>query len=98
MVTRRLSISGGRIGNKKLNCRVLDGGLRLSTSRRRGQMKIPPRLLHISCNLLSQRIDRRKLELLSNALQKQHLDFGLRRQFNRMEIQKVGLDRERIGA
>src|SRR5579864_6134944 len=58
------------------------------------QMEISPGLLHIPRNLLAQSLDRRKLDLIPQSLQKADLNFGIRRQFERMKIQQMRFDGE----
>ena len=62
----------------------------------------PPQILlrlpHIPPNLLFQRFDRRKLDLIAQPIQKINFNFRLRRKFQRMKIQQVGFDGKRIAA
>ncbi len=60
------------------------------------QMKVPLCLRDIFPNLLTQGFDRRKLDFVPQAFEKADLDFGLGRQFEWMEIEQVGLDREQL--
>ena len=59
-------------------------------------MKISPRLLHIAAYLLAQRVNRGKFNLIPHPLQKTYFNFGLRRQFNGMEIQQMRFDRKQF--
>src|SRR5258708_177074 len=62
------------------------------------QMKISARLLHVMRDLLAQGLDGRKLDLIAHAVEKTDLDFALRSQVNRMEVQQVRLDGKRLRA
>src|ERR1700686_4358609 len=62
------------------------------------QMKISSCLLHITRDLLPQRLHGRELDLIPHSIEKTDLDFALRRQLDRMKVQQVGLDGKRIGA
>src|SRR4029077_10065318 len=53
---------------------------------------------HIPPDLLFQRFDRRKLDLIAQTIEEVNLNFGFRRKFKRMKIQQVGLDGKRIAA
>src|ERR1700692_583614 len=61
-------------------------------------MKISPRLVHIVRNLFAQCFDGRKLDLISDPIEKADLHFALRRQFNGMKIEKVSFNGKRIRA
>ena len=56
------------------------------------QLKVAPRLVHVSGNLLAQGIDGGELNLIAQPLQKVDLYLGLRSQLYRMEIQQMCLD------
>src|ERR1019366_4070328 len=62
----------------------------------------PPQILlplpHIPPDLLSQRIDRRKLDLIPQTIQKMKFDFRFRRKLEWMEIQQVRFDGKGISA
>src|ERR1022692_995686 len=60
--------------------------------------QIPLRLSHIPPDLFFQGFDRRKLDLIAQAIQKMKFDFGLGRQFKRMKIQQVRFNGKRVGA
>lgn len=55
-------------------------------------------LPHIPPDLFLQSLDRRKLDLVAQAIQKMQFDFGLRGKFERMEIQQMRLNGKRIAA
>src|SRR5271168_1897736 len=59
-------------------------------------MEVSARLVDIASNLLPQNFDGRKLDLVAQALQKADLDLRLRREFDGMEIEQVGLDGEKL--
>jgi hypothetical protein len=60
------------------------------------QMKISPRLLHVARNLFSQRVHRRKFDLIPQSLEEADLNLSVRGKFQRMEIQQMGLNREQF--
>src|SRR5271169_3661674 len=60
------------------------------------EMEVPSRLLYIACDLLAQRLYGRKLDLIAHPLEEADFDFALRRQFNGVKVQQVGLDRKRL--
>src|SRR5208282_5670788 len=53
---------------------------------------------HVPPDLLFQRFDGRKLDLVAQAIEEVKFNFGFRREFKRMEIQQVGLDGKRVAA
>ena len=58
------------------------------------QLKIATRTLDVGGDLQAERIDGREFDLVTDALQKRDLHFGINAQFDGMKIEKVGFDRE----
>src|ERR1017187_5035799 len=60
------------------------------------QLKISSRLFHVASDLLTQRLDRRKLDFITHPVEKTDLELALRRQLNGIKVQQVSFDRKRI--
>ena len=84
---RQLHSPGARGGQSAPGVRLFAAlGLNLTTLSQREQVKISSRLLHILRDLLAQRFDRWKFDLLAQPIEKADLNFAFRCQFNGMKI------------
>src|SRR6266496_3384167 len=62
----------------------------------------PPQILlrlpHVAPDLLFQRFDRRKLDLVPQTIQEMKFDFRLRRKCERVKVQQMSFNSERVSA
>ena len=57
-------------------------------------MEVSARFAHIARDLFAQRIHRRKLDFVAQAMQEINLDFGVGRQFDGMKVQEMAFNRK----